>query len=343
MKKKFLALLLLLSLFLTGCQLSVETPPAPVSGDGLIVHFIDVGQADAILLETAGEFLLIDGGNREDSDLMVSYLEQQGVEELNAVVCTHAHEDHVGGLPGVLSVFPTKAVYAPTKTYSSNIFDKFVYYTDQQGLTITIPAPGDTLALGEAEITVLGPVKSYPDANNTSIVLKVVYGDTAFLFTGDMETEAENDMLDSGANVKADVLKVGHHGSNSSTGYRFLYEVEPQYAVIQVGEGNTYGHPHKEPLERLNQAEVTTLRTDKLGAIVAVSDGKEITFTWGNQNAAPDNAEAAAPMVYIGNKNSKTFHSPDCSSLPAEKNRVAFETYEDAVAAGFKPCGSCLG
>lgn len=344
MKKKLLALFFALSLLLCGCA---EVLPAEttVSGKGLTVQFIDVGQADCALLSCDGEYLLIDGGNRDDSQLVVSFLEQQGVQELSAVVCTHAHEDHVGGLPAVLAVYPTKAVYAPTKTYSSNIFDKFVYYTDQQGLEITIPSPGDRFSLGQAEVTVLGPVKSYAETNNTSIVLRVDYGETVFLFTGDMETDAENDMLDyweGRADWQADVLKVGHHGSNTSTGYRFLNAVNPEYGVISVGKGNDYGHPHKEPLSRLRQAGVTILRTDELGAIQAVSDGKEVTFTWANQSAVPENAEAAE-QVFIGNKNSKKFHAPDCKNLPAEKNSVEFSSYQAAIDAGYTPCGSCLG
>ena len=220
MKKKLLSLLLILALLLAGCALPADTA-APVSGEGLTVSFIDVGQADCALLECGGEFMLIDGGNRDDGQLVVSYLEQQGVETLSAVVCTHAHEDHVGGLPSVLAVYPTQAVYAPTRTYASKVFDDFVYYTDQQGLEITIPAPGDTWTLGQASVTVLGPVKSYAETNDTSIVLRVSYGETDFLFTGDMETTAENDMLDYwGGRIswQADVLKVGDHGSNTSTG-----------------------------------------------------------------------------------------------------------------------------
>ena len=242
MRKGIPALLLTLSLLLCGCRLLPERiPPA-----GLTVHFIDVGQADCALLESSGEYMLIDGGNREDGRLVVSYLEQQGVEELAAVVCTHAHEDHVGGLPSVLAVYPTHAVYAPTRTYASKVFDDFVYYADQQRLEITIPSPGDSWTLGETSVTVLGPVQSYADPNDTSIILRVEYGDTSFLFTGDMETSAENDMLDywgSRMSWETDVLKVGHHGSDTSTGYRFLNEVDPDYAVISVGKGNSYGHP----------------------------------------------------------------------------------------------------
>ena len=348
MKKKLFSLFLILSLLLCGCAEAPQPTAAtvPPSGDGLMVHFVDVGQADCILIECGSEFAIIDGGNKDDGQLVVSYLEQQGVQELSAVICTHAHEDHVGGLPSVLSVYPTAAVYAPTRTYSSNIFDDFLYYTDQQRLEVTIPTPGDTLTVGDALLTVLGPVQSYAETNDTSIVVRLDYGDTSFLFTGDMEVAAENDMLDywSGNSdvFHVDVLKVGHHGSNTSTGYRFLYEVDPTYGVIPVGKDNSYGHPHAEPLSRLRDAGVTLLRTDELGHILAVSDGKEITFTWGNQTAQPEAVEPAEPQVFIGNKNSKKLHSEDCGSLPGENNRVYFDSYQQAIAEGYEPHGTCL-
>ena len=317
-----------------------EKPPVPTSGD-LTVHYIDVGQADCALLECDGKFMLIDGGNVEDSSLVVSYLQKAGVEKLEAVVCSHAHEDHVGGLPGVLAVFPTAAVYAPTNTYSSKCFDDFLYYTDQQRLSVTIPKAGDTIPFGDVAVTVLGPVKSYADTNNTSLVLRVDFGDTRFLFTGDMETDAETDMLDAGADVKADVLKVGHHGSNTSTGYRFLREVDPKWAVISVGTDNSYGHPHEEPMSRLHDAEVTVYRTDKMGTILAVSDGKTVTFSWKNTSAQPESTGANTTTAYIGNINSKTLHSADCKNLPDPKNQIVFDSYEDAIEAGYKP-HSCL-
>ncbi len=331
--KKLLTLVLVVLLLLSGCGLSEE---------GLTVHFLDVGQADCILLECDGEYLLIDGGNREDSRLVVSYLEQEGVEALKAVVCTHAHEDHVGGLAGVLAVYPTEQILAPTKTYASKAFDDFLHYADQQGVAVTIPAPGDVLTLGTAELRVLGPVKSYAETNDTSIVLRADYGDTAFLFTGDMETSAENDMLDywQGLDWQVDVLKLGHHGSDTSTGHRFLYETYPAWAVISVGAGNSYGHPQEEPLSRLRDAGVEVLRTDRLGTICAQSDGYEVSFQWENQEASP---EAAEPAAFIGNVSSKKLHTEDCPNLPAQKNRVEFATYWEAVQAGYTPCGSCLG
>ena len=351
--KKLLAIFLAL-LLLTGCSGPVSsggndataTDPS-ITDKVLQIHFIDVGQADCIFIEYGDFAMLIDGGNKADSSLVVSYLEQQGVEELDAVVCTHAHEDHVGGLPAVLAVYPTKAVYAPTKTYSSNIFDSFLYYVDQQGLEVTIPSPGDTIEAEGLGISVLGPVESYADPNNTSIVLMLSHGENRFLFTGDMEKEAEGDMLDHWGDSfdwSADVLKAGHHGSNTSTGYRFLNAVMPDYTVISVGKDNSYGHPGESTLSRLEDAESIVFRTDLLGTVIATSDGKEVTMTWVNQSTQPDIPESRpVETTYIGNINSKKLHLPTCGSLPSEKNRVYFDRYEDAMAEGYTPCANCIG
>lgn len=343
MKKQLIAFLIA-ALLLCGCTITIEPVPTqttPPAGSGLTVHFLDVGQADSILLECGGQYMLIDGGNVDDGQFVVSYLEKAGVEELSYVVCTHAHEDHVGGLASVLAVFPAQTVFSPTTTYASRCFDDFLYYVDQQRIEITIPAPGDTFTLGQAEVTVLGPVKSYAETNDTSIVLRVEYGSNSFLFTGDMESLAENDMLDHGAYVQADVLKAGHHGSSSSTSYRFLYEVNPTYTVISCGIDNSYGHPHDEVVSRFHDAGVPMFRTDELGTIVAFSDGSEITFTWERQQNQP--AEVApASAQYIGNVNSHKFHQSDCSGLPAEKNRVYFDSYLEAIGAGYTPCSSCM-
>lgn len=345
MKKFKIFICLLLLLLLINHLLPAQEPQVPADSTGLTIHFLDVGQADCALLACDGNYMLIDGGNVEDGSLLVSYLQKQGVQELAAVVCSHAHEDHVGGLPSALAVFPTKAVYAPTRTYSSQCFDDFVYYADQQDITITIPSPGDTFSLGSARVTVLGPVKSYADTNNTSLVLRIDYGSTSFLFTGDMEADAERDLLDAGKNLKVDVLKVGHHGSNTSSCYPFLYTVDPDYAVISVGTGNSYGHPHEEPMSRLEDADVTIYRTDTMGAIVCRSDGKTVTFETekGSVPTGTQPTQATQTQQFIGNANSKKLHIPGCKNLPSEKNQVLFDSYQQALESGYSPCSSCMG
>lgn len=341
MKKIRIILSLFLVLLLCGCGKSKPAPTPAVLPEGeLAVHFLDVGQADCALLACDGKYILIDGGNVEDSSKVVSYLEKAGVSELEAVFCSHAHEDHVGGLPGVLAVYPTGAVYAPTRTYSSNCFDDFLYYTDQQGLSVTIPSVGDKLTFGDAVVEVLGPVKTYAETNDTSLILRVTYGDTRFLFTGDMEIPAETDLVESGADLKADVLKVGHHGSDTSTGYRFLREVMPSHAIVSVGEGNSYGHPNEKTLSLLSDAGATVYRTDKLGHIIAVSDGTNVTVSWAS-SAAPE-APEDTEITYIGNKSSKKLHLDTCGSLPKEENRVYFTDYDEAIADGYTPCSQCM-
>ena len=345
--KKWIVTLLTICLLLCGCSMEVLVPEEEIPIPQLTVHYLDVGQADSILLECEGEFMLIDGGNRDDGQMVVSYLEDCGVEELQAVVCTHAHEDHVGGLPSVLAVYPTAAVYAPTKTYASSVFDSFLYYVDQQRLEVTLPAPGDKMTLGSADITVLGPVKSYPDPNNTSIVLLVEFGETRFLFTGDMEREAENDMLnhwEDQVDWNVDVLKSGHHGSSTSSGYRFIYETDPEYAIVSCGKNNDYGHPHRETISLYKDAGLPMLRTDELGTVLAVSDGSEIVISWEKQHKAPAGLTPAADFgKYIANKNSKTFHTPFCDGLPKKENQIVFDSYEEAIAAGCKTCAGCIG
>lgn len=330
------------SVFLENIQVLLlgETEASP-GRRGMTVHFLDVGQADCALVECGGEFLLIDGGNVDDGRLVVSYLEQLGVEQLQTVICTHAHEDHAGGLAAVLAVFPTERVYCPTRTYSSRYFENFLNYVDQQRLEITLPVPGDSFSLGGARVTILGPVKSYPEPNDTSIVCRVDFGENSFLFTGDMEKTAETDLVESGAFLNCDVLKMGHHGSDTSTGYWFLREVDPEYTLISVGADNSYGHPHEEPMSRLRHQGTVVLRTDRLGTVLAHCDGTDITFTWEKQNASPENVVYTG--IYIGNSKSLRLHSQECGSLPGEKNRVEFATIQEALDAGYTLCTGCIG
>ena len=335
---------------------SADVIPSPAASAGqtldenapLQVHFIDVGQALSVLVECDGQFMLYDGGNVDDGSLVVSYLQQQGVEELQYVFCSHAHEDHVGGLAAALAYFPAHHVYAPVTEADTKCFRDFVKYTQQQGLSVEVPAAGTVWQLGSATVTQLGPVAQYSDTNDTSLVLRLDYGSTSFLLTGDMEADAERDLVNTGANLKADVLQVGHHGSSTSTSYLFLNSVLPEMGVISCGANNKYGHPHEETLSILRDAGVDVYRTDLLGTITIGSDGRN--YTVGTEHTANDAqlnptdpaASGTAQQGYIGNVNSKKFHLPSCPNLPAEKNQILFSSYDEAVAAGYTPCGTCI-
>ena len=342
---------------------AVPAPPAgtltrPIlsdpSGHTFSIRYMDVGQADAALVECDGHYMLIDGGNTADSSRLYATLNSEGVAHLDYIVNSHPHEDHVGGLAGALNACTVDHVLCPVSSYDSMAFDNFKKYTEAQGKSIDIPAPGDQFELGVSLITILGPIKRDRGYNDLSIVLRIDYGDTSFLFTGDIEREAEMDLLEAWdeSALKTTVLKVAHHGSDTSTSYYFLWAAEPSYAVISVGADNTYGHPSERVLSRLSDADVELYRTDLMGDIFLNSDGNEVVFTTEksgilrSQDMAPAESgptEISESYSYIGNLRSHKFHLTTCVSLPVEKNRIYFETYEEAMAAGYSPCMACLG
>ena len=256
-----------------------DAAATPVPGSGLAVTYLDVGQGDCTLLQCDGQTMLIDAGIGEQANHITTYLRQQGVKSIDYLVCTHAHADHCGGMKAVIAAFPVHTLYSSVTSSSNGAFQRVMRAAETANLAITVPDVGDTFALGSATVTVLGPQKHYSDVNDQSLILRVDYGSNAFLFTGDAEYQSETDVLDAGENVRCDVIKAGHHGSRTSTGYRLLYEAQPKYAVISCGAGNEYGHPHDDTLSRLRDADVTVYRTDLNGTVVCRSDGTNLTFT----------------------------------------------------------------
>ncbi|MBI4857662.1 MAG: MBL fold metallo-hydrolase [Acetobacterium woodii] len=364
------ALILSVVFIFSGCQLLSGNHTTFTPKDSLAVHFLDVGQGDAILLVDRDQTMLIDGGTPENGDDIVRYLNNLGITQLDYVIATHNHNDHAGGLTDVVAQLDVANLYV-TNSKETEASKNLIAKAKSKNIPISTPSPGTTLTFGGSTINFLGPLSVHEDVNDDSIVMKVTHGNHRFLFTGDMEATAEKELLAQNLDLSADVLKVGHHGSYSSTGYVFLRAVNPRYAVISCGVNNDYGHPHEETLSRLNDVGSTIFRTDLVGTIVATSEGDQLTF---NKNGvtpsqpyqAVDNGlgstmptqtpqentttvdqtpqENTTPPVaatYIGNKNSRVYHLPSCSGLPKESNRIYLNSLEEVHALGLTPCRIC--
>lgn len=243
----------------------------------LNVYFIDVGQADSILLENKGHYMLIDAGNNEDGPKLVNYFNEQDIKEFDYVVGTHAHEDHIGGMDDIIKNFKIDNFYMPDAVTTTKTFEDVLDALEETNVIFQTPKVNQTFNLQDTTITTLSVTADEKNLNDTSIVLKVKHGTNTFLFMGDASTKIEKNLLNK--DIKSDVLKVGHHGSRYSTSLEFLKKVSPEYAVISVGENNTYKHPHEEILKRLEEQNIQIYRTDKQGTILAKSNGSIITFS----------------------------------------------------------------
>lgn len=384
-----LVLLLVLSMVLfTGCEQSSpiegqEAVEETVEEVGIVVpdgedaslvvegtmqvHFIDVGQGDAVLIKQDGNNMLIDGGDNGYGGLVIDYLEAEGVESLQYVIGTHPHADHIGGLVEVIDHFPVEKVIMPDVTHTTKTFENLISVIKKKKLKITKPVVGKSFSLGEGDFTIVGPNSvKYKNLNDYSVMIRVAFGDNSFMLTGDAEVLAESEAVKNSVNLKSDVLKAGHHGSDTSSTNTFVDEVSPTFVVIQSGEGNTYGHPSNGVISRFESRGSKVYRNDLEGNIIAISDGANIEFNFtpssrseskggGTTGGAisADTVEQVAPEPevveptqivdngYIGNKNSKVFHNKTCGHLPAETNQVAFGSIDEAVGSGFRPCGFC--
>lgn len=256
--------------------------PTHTAAEGTLeAHFIDVGNADAILVSCGGQYLLIDAGEKSAGDTVVAYLQQQGVQTLDFVIATHADADHIGGMKQVVETFPVRHFlmkFMPQgQEPTTSVYINLLETLDARGVQVTDVMPQDVFSLGEASVEIIGPVAKDEDKNEQSVVCRVTHGSQRLLFTGDAGKTEENTLLEAGVSLQADLLKVGHHGSKNSSSAAFLKAVGARYAVISCGADNDYGHPNKQVLDTLEAIGATVYRTDRNGTVVAVSDGTTIT------------------------------------------------------------------
>lgn len=297
-KNLFITTLILLLLFVSAIVFYLDNPSIPTLNNiynffnisngtvnedyesyPLSIHILNVGKADAIYIKSNENNLLIDSGDTDTKEQVVQYLKNNNVKKLDLIIATHPHKDHIAGMPNVINTFSIDKFIMPelsedivptSKTYTSML--KFL---NDNNVPVEKPIPGDTFDIGDLNIGILGPVNKYENLNDNSVVAKITYKNTSFLFTGDAEKDSEADLISYGANLKSTVLKVGHHGSKTSSTQKFLSAISPKYAVISVGPDSN-NLPKDSTIERLKKNNIKTYRTDKNGTVVFVSDGNNI-------------------------------------------------------------------
>lgn len=323
-------------------------------------HYIDVGQGDCEFVELPnGQTMLIDAGNLHDGSDIVNYITNKGYGEIDYVVATHPHADHIGGMAEVLNAFDIGEMYMPDKEHTSQTFENMLDVIEENGIKLHRAKSGNSiLETNNLKIDILAPFGEENNLNNYSVVVKITYGKTIFLYMGDAEQEVESKLLQ--ADIDADVLKVGHHGSNTASTRLFIQKVTPIVSVISCGAGNQYGHPHAESLKMLNECGSQIYRTDEVGTTVITADeNKKISVDKKaseiKENAPPEeighssevrqtvkNSEALTEsnnsIEVYKTKIGECYHRSGCSSL--SKSRIP-TTIEVAKNIGLRPCKRC--
>jgi len=338
--------------------------PDRTSGTGeMTVHFLDVGEGDATLIESDGHFLLMDGGDRDHSSFVVSYLKKQGVSTLDYVIASHFDDDHINGIVGALHVLAVSEMLEPGYAGTTSVYQSLKDIESQKSIAPVVPKAGDSYHMGSISFTVVGPTSySHDDENDNSLCVLVTCGSSRFLFTGDAQETSEKEICGTGISLSADVLEAGHHGSSTSNSGTMLNAVSPKYMVISCGKDNSYGLPDQDVIERIRDKGISLFRTDEQGTILATSDGTNITWstvpstTWACGSAA-DSSESGGSAIsteaagdtgtaakYILNTHTMKFHLPGCKYAEkiSKKNYAeSNESRDQLIAEGYSPCGYC--
>lgn len=301
------------------------------------VHFIDVGQGDATLIQYGGSNTLIDTGEESEYSQLKAYLKKSKVTTINTLVLTHPDADHMGGADLLMKSFKIKNVYMTKYKSTTMEYKEVIKAISKYKVNTIYVKTGDKIPVGSLNASVLSADSKASDSNSSSIVMLLKHGSKSFLFMGDAPAKLENKIAQK-YNVNVDVLKVSHHGSSYSSAISFIKETSPQYSVICVGKDNEYGHPNKNVLNRLIKYSKQVYRTDNDGTVVISSTGTKLTV---NKSPTTISDVNTIQETIIGNINSKVYHVSTCSRLPKEANRVYFKSRSEAEAAGYHPCSYC--
>ena len=351
-----------------------ETQPSYTGGE-LKVHFLDVGQGLSVLIQSEGQTLIYDGGDRKTSSFVVSYLKEQQVESIDYLVSSHYDSDHMAGLIGCLKAFDVKNVISSDYVHDSQLYTSFVNAVKDKGLQMQHPSVGTTFQFGSASFEILAPSSINPsDSNNNSVAIKVTNGNNSIVLTGDAESPSEAAMCSTGIDLSCDVLVLGHHGSATATSWDFLQATIPEYAVVSCGTDNQYGHPDKDTMDKLQSMGIQVYRTDKQGTITVTSDGTNLTWSTepcndyspgdskdqGTQPAmqSQPTEEVSQPdsqptveqtpvvantgnenMVWVSETGSKYHRINNCGRMNPDK--AVQMSQSDAEARGLEPCKKC--
>ncbi|MGE5379629.1 MAG: ComEC/Rec2 family competence protein, partial [Methylocystaceae bacterium] len=327
-----LVVIVLLITMLVGCQPlpsssgpTVQETVQPVTqqfSGKLTMWMLDVGQGDCLLFKSpSGRFLLVDGGPTDSGTAVLAALNQLGVKEIDTLIVSHAHEDHIGGLDAVLAKYPAQKAYLPKMTSTTRAYEDMWLRFKQGHTKIVYPQAGTEIPWDQqVKVEVLGPVNDdYEELNDGSLVARLEFGQTSFLLTGDITIPVEEDLLSRGLNPPVTVLKVAHHGSNGSTGKQLLDKIRPKLALISVGQGNDYGHPGLMTINRLKAVGANILRTDQQGTIRLESNGEKVMVY--QEKPVPKEK-----VKLIGNAKSGVWHRSDCGHLPTRGSQVFFNS-----------------